>query len=353
MSSSLTLIAGSKARQMLLEHGFRQELFSGIVAASGGPKWFILFGLDRYLFGDFFRGRTTPLHTLGSSAGAWQMACFGQKDPVAAITRLADYYSHETYSEKPSVKQITDQARLMVQHMLGSDGAREIAENPLIRTHILANRCRGPVASEKPLIQAVGLALAATANALSRSWLGSFFERVIFHTGPSSHYQFQDFNTQYSTLCAENVENALLASGSIPLVLQGIQHIDGAPEGIYRDGGIIDYHFDLPFREYEGLVLYPHFSQKVIPGWFDKRLGYRRVSPGNYDNVVLLTPSPELVSSLPHQKISDRNDFKNLDADTRIRYWQKVLDAGQRMADDLDAIIQNNKGLDNIKPFPG
>ncbi|OZG75334.1 hypothetical protein BTA51_02825 [Hahella sp. CCB-MM4] len=352
MSSSLTVIAGNKARKMLLEQGFRQELFSGMAAASGGPKWFILFGLDCYLFGEFFQGRTTPLHTLGSSAGAWQMACFGQRDPVAAITRLADYYSHETYTAKPSVKQITDQARLMVQHMLGSDGARDIAENPMIHTHILANRCHGPVASEAPLLQTAGLALAATANAISRSWLGRFFERVIFHAGSQSHYQFNDFNTQYAKLTAENVEDALLASGSIPLVLQGIQNIEGAPQGIYRDGGIIDYHFDLPFHEYDGLMLYPHFSRTVTPGWFDKRLGYRKVSPQSYDNVVLLTPSAELVSSLPYQKISDRNDFKNLDADTRIRYWQKVLDAGKRMSEELDAMIQHGKGLENILPFP-
>ncbi|WP_020406061.1 patatin-like phospholipase family protein [Hahella ganghwensis] len=349
MSSSLTVIAGRRACALLKENGFRQELFNGLAAASGGPKWFILFGLDRYLFGDFFRDRLTPLHTVGSSAGAWQMSCFAQQDPVAAITRLADYYSHETYSDKPTTQEITDQARVMVQHMLGSKGAEEIASNSLIQTHLLANRCRGLVASEAPWLQTLGLGLAATANAISRKWLGTFFERAIFHAGARSHYRFDDFNTRYIRLTPENVEDALMASGSIPLVLQGVQNINGAPTGTYRDGGIIDYHFDLPFRDYDGLLLYPHFSQEVTPGWFDKKLSYRRVAPENYDNVVLLTPSTELIDRLPYQKISDRNDFKNLDTTTRQKYWQTVLNESQRMAEDLDAMIHHGKGLENIR----
>ena len=354
MASPLRIIAGPKARARLQAQGFQQELFQVLMAASGGPKWFILYGLDCYLFGEFFKHRQQPIHTLGSSAGAWQMSCFGQKDPVAAITRLAQHYSTETYSEKPDVEEITHKARLMVEHMLGATGVAEIVANPVVNTHILADRCRGPVALENRWLQMLGLGLAAGANALSRKTLSVFFERVIFHSGSRSFFAFQDQATRVTPLTEANVTDALMASGAIPLVLKGVSNIDSAPAGVYRDGGIVDYHFDLPLQtDPEALVLYPHFSQKVLPGWFDKMLSYRKVDPRNYDNVVMLTPSPELVSQLPYQKISDRNDFKHLDDSTRLGYWQKVLDSSQRLAEDLDALVHHGTGLDDIYPFPG
>ena len=36
---------------------FKPEQFKLMLGASGGPKWFVLFGLDRYLFGNFFSNR--------------------------------------------------------------------------------------------------------------------------------------------------------------------------------------------------------------------------------------------------------------------------------------------------------
>ena len=36
-----------------------------------------------------------------------------------------------------------------------------------------------------------------------------------------------------------------MASGSIPIVMKRVRNISCAPKGIYRDGGLIDYHFDL------------------------------------------------------------------------------------------------------------
>ncbi|MDC1119026.1 hypothetical protein OAT28_00415 [Gammaproteobacteria bacterium] len=54
MKSSLSIYAGPTARAQLLEQGVTAAQFKVMVGASGGPKWFVLYGLDRYLFGDFF-----------------------------------------------------------------------------------------------------------------------------------------------------------------------------------------------------------------------------------------------------------------------------------------------------------
>ena len=333
--SDLCLYAGPRAMKTLREQGLRSELFRAVAGASGGPKWFVLYGLDRYLFGEFFRARQTPLATVGSSAGAWRLACLALSEPVAAIDRLAELYSHEQYSARPDMAEITVKARTMLARVLGPGGPQQIVSNPLIQSHFIAARGKGPLASRYTAVQGATLALAALTNALHRSSLGWYFERVVFnnHAQGCQLTGLEDLPTRDVKLTADNVSDALLSSGSIPLVLEGVRDIPGAGAGLYLDGGITDYHFDLPFHRKDGLVLYPHFHSRVVPGWFDKHLPWRTVDPRCYDNVLLVVPSPEFVKRLPYGKIPDRNDFRTLNYQDRVKYWQTVLDQSRRLAD--------------------
>lgn len=335
--SALQLHAGPKALEHIKTYGLRADDFRVMAGASGGPKWFSLFGLDKYVFGEFFADRQAPLYTLGTSAGAWRMACFGQNDPVAAISRLANIYSTETYSDKPDAKEISSKANLILDHLLGDTGAQEVVHNPIIKTHIIADRCKGLIASERLPIQLTGLLLSALANGVSRKWLGAFYHRVVFHTHKPYAFPLSDLPTTQCDLTEHNLKKVLIASGSIPILLEGVSDIPGAPKGVYRDGGITDYHFDIPFSN-EGLVFYPHFYSHITPGWFDKQLKWRKPQRSHYDNVLLLSPSPEWVAQLPFGKIPDRNDFKHLDADTRIKYWQTVLAQSDQLAEELDTL---------------
>jgi len=354
MSSSIDIYAGKSALRQIKENGLSANQIQMMAGASGGPKWFTLFGLDKYIFGEFFKDRQEPLYTIGSSAGAWRMACLAQKDPVAAITRLAKYYSHERYTENPSVDEISDKARILVDKFLGDTGASEIVENPIIQTHLVVARAKGLASSEHKYTQLTGLIASASLNAISDKTLAWFFERYNFHTVnkdfgfKSSYFNYEKDKTRYVELTSTNVKEVLLASGAIPLVLRAIQKIDGAPAAVYRDGGIIDYHFDVSFPK-TGLVLYPHFHPIINKGWFDKGLKYRHANADNFDNVVLLTPSASHVESLPYGKISDRNDFANLDTETRIKYWQTVLSESEHLADDFSQLIEKGKGLENIQ----
>ena len=156
----------------------------------------------------------------------------------------------------------------------------------------------------------LGLGLGATAmgNLLSRRSLRHFFERVLFHTGDKSFFDFNDFQTVSAPLLEENLIPVLLATGAIPMIIRGQTNIPKAPQGLYRDGGIIDYHFDLPFAESDKLILYPHFSARPIAGWFDKPLRWRRVNHENYRRIVMMVPSQEFIEALPFSKITDRKD---------------------------------------------
>ncbi|WP_375278244.1 patatin-like phospholipase family protein, partial [Pseudoalteromonas marina] len=302
-----------------------------------GPKWFTLFGLDKYIFGEFFKNRTQPLNLIGSSAGAFRSACFAQNDPVAAIERLAKSYSQTRYSSnKPTPAEITIKARALLEDVFGDNGVTEIINNPVFKAHFIVAKSNGFIASENKLIQLLGLSKSYMLNRVNRKLLGSQYERFIFGA-PNSNLSITDsynFKTQNIALNQTNLKDALLASGSIPLVMQGIKNIAGSPQGMYRDGGIIDYHFDVKINN-PGLILYPHFNSDPKAGWFDKNLK-RKVAPQNYDNVVMITPSKEFVSGLPYGKIPDRNDFTDLDADKRIKYWNTVFSETEKLAEAFD-----------------
>ncbi len=351
--SSLSLYAGEKALAQIQAEGLHSDLFKLMVGASGGPKWFVLYGLDRYLFGEFFAERKDALATLGSSAGAWRLSCLATSNPVRAIDTLADLYSTQRYSAKPTAKEVTEKATTMLHRALGPDGSKELVQNKKIKQHIIADRCRGLLSITGKIGLGLGLALAAGSNLIDRRLLSLYFERVVFnnHDHSCDLTMLRDLSTREVKLTQNNVYDALIASGSIPFVLEGVRNISGSAKGLYLDGGITDYHFDVPFHTIDGLVLYPHFYPRVIPGWFDKHLRWRQVVKSHYDNVLLVVPSGEFVTNLPYGKIPDRADFKKMGYEQRVKYWQNVMRESQRLAEDFSAMVETGKGLENIRLF--
>jgi len=355
----LEIYAGSNALKTIQKHGFKQELFTNFLGASGGPKWFTLFGLDKYLFSDFFNERSTELNIIGSSAGAFRAACFAQKDPIATISRLADQYAHTVYSDKPSVADISQSAVEMLDHLFGKTGIKEIINNDIFKAHFIVAKSKGLTSYENKFAQGAGLLASILLNKVDRKLLSFQYERYIYRP-LSSQLKINDpynITSHYIDFTKENISNALLASGSIPLLMSGIKNIANSPKGTYRDGGIIDYHFDFTLKnknfestnKAQGLTLYPHFTPRPKAGWFDKNSS-RTVLAKSYENSVLLVPSTKFINSLPYKKIPDRNDFKNLDADTRIKYWLTVLSETDRLAESLNELILN-QDIGRIKQF--
>lgn len=330
----LDIYAGTTALQTLHKEGFNQALFSAFLGASGGPKWFTLFGLDKFLFGEFFAGRSQELNLIGSSAGAFRAACFAQQDPVAAINRLAKYYSETTYAANVTSGDISASASQLLDRVFGDKGTHEVIHNPVFKAHFLVAKTNGFVASERKALQIAGLFKSYTLNRVNRKLLTGQYERFIFHH-PSSALNINDdsgFKTHRVALDQHNIKASLLASGSIPMVMLGIKDIPGAPKGMYRDGGIIDYHFDIALQNSKGLTLYPHFTAQPKAGWFDKNLP-RLVAPQNYTKTVMLVPSQKFIASLPFGKIPDRDDFTKMPADARIKYWQTVLKQTEQLGE--------------------
>ncbi len=355
MSGNLLFLAGETALYHVREHGLRPESVGILAGAAGGPKWLVLSALDRFLTSWLVLNRKTLLRLIGSSIGAWRFAAYSMKNPVRALELFEDEYINQFYDHRPTPAEVTRESYRIFDAFTGKNGTAEILSNPYIRLNVLSARCRWPLSSDRTVPLALGLSAAALANLLRRRWIGAFFERTLFHDSRdfTPFFSTDGFSLQGIALSERNLRKALMASGSIPLVMSRVTDIEGAPPGSYRDGGLIDYHLDLPFLPGDGIVLFPHYLDRIIPGWFDKKLFWRSASPANFKNVLLVCPSREFVARLPHGKIPDRDDFVRFYRrdDERISYWRKVAQAGSMLVDEFHEAVESGSIKRLIKPL--
>ena len=200
------------------------------------------------------------------------------------------------------------------------------------------------VAVHLPQIYSVRFA-AIGANLLHRRFLGAFFSRGLF-SDPRDKPPFYDvsgFPIHHIRLTSKNFRDAIIASGSIPMVMQGVRDIHGAPPGTYRDGGVIDYHFDIPTVDEDRISLFPHFFDWLKPGWFDRKLAWRKVNPKHMDRTLLICPSPEFIARLPDGKVPDRTDFVRMPENRRIRLWWEVVKACEELAEELNDVLDKDQ----------
>lgn len=339
----LKIRAGKSALSHIQQQGLKQEDIKVLLGASGGPKWFVLHHLDRYLLQEFFSGRKEELHLFGSSIGSWRFACYARKDPTEALLQFKELYMNLPIKQKDTPRNVTRESWKVMDELLGESGIQEILHNPVFKLSCSAVGCRGFAASENKWLQAASLVGAALANKVDRSNLRYFLNRTIFTANikTTPFKNLKDFPTELVPFSPDNLKPAVLASGSVPIGMEGIRNIPGTSCPVYRDGGVIDYHFDFPFYpEEKGLVLYPHFMDRVIPGWFDKNAS-RTPSLQNYSNVLLLTPKDSFVQNLPKGRIGDRKDFDAFPKEERVRFWKGIEENGKYLAEDFHKFLQN------------
>lgn len=339
--ASFTLHAGPRARAHVERDGIRPADIRGIPAAAGGPKGLSLIPLDLRLFGrgGWLRG-ARDLHLIGASIGAWRLFCAAQRDADAAIARLRDGYLAQRFRRKPPPSEVSAQSRLLARELLVDGRVPPLRDG--VTLGVIATRARGGLAGrESP----AAFMHAAARNLAGRRHLAAHMERVLFSTASdASATDFPPagcdaFGCTRVPLTDANAEDALLASGSIPLIFAPVRDPAGAPPGSYWDGGLIDYHLLLPYHHLQGLVLYPHFVPHVTAGWLDKYLPWRRHARAHHwlDNLLLIAPSPAFLARLPNGKLPDRNDFVRYEGrdDERERDWRRALAESERLADEV------------------
>jgi hypothetical protein len=345
--NALRLIAGRRARQRIARNGLDPRSIAGVAAAAGGPKGLAFLRLDEWLFGEWLAAAPRPRLLAGASIGAWRMAAAIHPDGPAATRRLGEaYLERQRYPMRPGARLISAACRDIVRETLG-DPARFVAgARPMQSLAVITARGRGAIATRGTRL---AFAAPAAANLVSRGALGAHLQRVVFELAaqpPHAGVWPEDrFDTQRVALTAANATDALLASGSIPLLAEPVRDPDGAPPGLYWDGGLVDYHPLLRFHHLEGVLLYPHFAARLTPGWLDKAWPWRRHglpgAAGWLDDTLLVVPSPALLARLPGGRLPDRNDFHRHGTDhgTRLRRWRRAIAECAAMAEDLAGFV--------------
>ncbi len=353
---ALEVFAGPRARTRLRERGLQPQDVRVVPAAAGGPKGLVLSPLDQYIFGEWLAATAQPVHLIGASVGAWRMATACLNEPRQAFARMADDYIRQQYEHKvgkpPTPTHVSEVfGAQLVEHFSGHEA--EVLNHPRFRLHVFTSRGRHVLKREgrrlSKLTTPLGYLGAFATNVVSRKAMGAWLERVIFSDprDPLPLHTY-DYRTHSVPLDAANLQPSILASCSIPFLLDAVHDIPGAPRGAYWDGGITDYHLHLNYASMrEGVVLYPHFQKTIIPGWLDKALKHRHRASPQLDNVVVISPSAEWIKTLPNAKLPDRGDFKHYGKDVaaRMAVWSRAVSESERLRDEFAALVNGGQPI--------
>ncbi|OTG85693.1 hypothetical protein B9T31_11065 [Acinetobacter sp. ANC 4558] len=338
---SLNIRAGHLAKQLIQKEGLNAAQVDIVPGAAGGPKGLGIQGLDQAIFGDFFIQAHQRRMLIGSSIGSWRFASILAWGAKEGTEKLAQLYTHLHFHKKMTRHDVGNICRDMLTDLIQGKEQQLIA-HPDYHLTILSIKANHIFQSDKTLPLLTSVMGIVGSNAIARKHNRLFMQRVI--SQPHTHQQFRvddEFTTLYQSLTEQNIIPWLMASASIPLVMPAVQDIPDAPQGSYRDGGLIDYHIDLPFKS-KGIVLYPHFTDHITPGWFDKILKKRRANPENQARTLLLSPSQEYLQNLPLGRLPDRKDFtlKGLDQNQRIKLWNQCVSESHRMGDEFLEMVE-------------
>jgi hypothetical protein len=359
--SNLILRAGPKAMASIRANGFTPDQVAVIPGAAGGPKALGIIGLDNALFGEWLPRAPRRRDLIGVSIGSWRFAAVCRGDVLAALKDFGDIYCGQQYPSRPSVRMVSESAHNNTRQLLEGREAAVVA-HPHYRLHVIATRGKGLMAGQSTIRTPAGFSVAALVNAFGRQHLRHVAERMWMHdargmpdflrTHDGSH-DFDSFRTRTTPLTADNLHPSLWASAAIPTVMEGVENIPGAPPGTYWDGGIIDYHLHLPYHRADGITLYPHFTDRIIPGWLDKPLPWRRARGQWLENLVLVSPSRTYLDSLPNQKLPDRGDFKNFEHDypARHAYWRQTMAESERLGDEFLRLVESGEIGARLEPL--
>jgi len=346
MYDYIEIFAGHKAAEIIHDKGLDKNDIKVIVGASGGPKFLILAGIDRILLNTWFRERSDTLLFLGSSIGAWRGAAFASKEPVKYLDIFTESYLKQSYTKKPSYADLTNESLRIINDFINENDIDYILNKSNVRLNIISAQCTGLSSYDNKTALLLSFIPAMFINMISRKLLLKTYHRTLFYDKreiPPFIDTFKSANRV--TLTKDNFKDALLSSGSIPFVMEGIKNISGAPSGTYRDGGLTDYHINIDFKINDKIVLFPHFSSRVIPGWLDKHISWRTPNREFFSNTVLVAPSKKFIDSLSVKKIPDRTDFKTyVQRDSeRLKYWNEVIAKSAIVGEEFMEAVQSGK----------
>jgi len=346
--SDIVVRAGRSVFDMIKDGGFDWNRVTHYIGPGAGPRWLMASGFDLTLLKNEVLGNRVPVTLVGSSAGALRFAAWIQPEYEKSYRNLMEAYVSMTFTRRDNSGSILRAISTIINDYIEDDALPFALTSRRYRLAIIAARARNMTASERSLLQGLGMGAAFLFNALHRSWIQLFFQRVVFYGGaiPPPFCLKKGFKGTFVPLDVVNFKHVIMASSSIPLVIDGVRDIYGAQNGIYRDGGLTDYHLNqrYAFKEDDVTLLFSH-QRRIVPGWMDKKLTYRKPLGENLENLLMVYPSEGFVQKLPGGKVPDRQDFKTFvnDPKTRMENWRKAVKMSETLGEEFLEMAESGK----------
>jgi len=352
--SNIRIKAGKTAYDIIKSGGFNFDAVSAYFGPAAGPRWLIASGFDLTLLKNGLLGRSRAVALIGSSAGAWRFAAWVQPEAQKSYERLLESYINVKYTRMDTPATVGEKLTATINDYIEDEAISFALANKKYRLTILTARSRNLVASGNQFIQKTGLAICYLCNFFNRNNLYNFAERVVFYNGskpPAFCFQ-PHFRGKFVRLNEVNFKFAVMASGAIPLVVEGVRDIYGAPRGVYRDGGLVDYHLTHQYAAKPGdIVLFFHHQERIIPGWLDKKLVKRLPPQDILSNVLMVFPSQSFVEKLPGERIPDRTDFLTYidDHAARTNNWRRAVEIAAPLGEEFIELAESGKIKDIVE----
>ena len=351
---NIRIKAGKRAYDLIRAGGFSLDRIATYFGPAGGPRWLVASGFDLTLLREGLLGRRQPVWLVGASAGAWRFAAWLQPEAEKSYLALMEAYISASYGRKDTPATILRSLTAIVDRYIDDDALPFALACKPYRLAILTSRAEHLTASDLLWVQKTGFILGFLANALHPTLVHRFAERVVFYYGvrPPDFCLRKGFRGCFFPLNEVNFKAAVIASGAIPIAVAGVRDVFDAPNGVYRDGGLIDYHINQDYGTRSGgLTLFFHHQERIIPGWMDQKLKKRRPPDEFLDSVVMVYPSASFVESLPDGRIPDRGDFTTFidDPVTRIANWRRTVELAAPLGEEFLEIIASGRLQDVVE----
>jgi hypothetical protein len=340
------------ALDALREAGLVPGIVHALAGAASGPRWIPLAALDRSLLaeglvdGPTGNGRRRLL--VGASAGAWRMLALASRNPVAAHDALLDGYIGQVFPRGTRPDEVSDAYRRMLTTILGDGG--HALDHPTVDVAVHVARPRRFVPWRGKPTQVLSMAVAAATHAVSRGGVDTMFRRVLVHSRPDAFPA--TFDGDVVPLTPDNLLDAALASGTVPVYMAPVRGVAGPPRHRFVDGGLTDYHLRQDYvGDSGGLTLFPHFQRDISALWFDRVRSAHR--PETIGPVLQIWPTEEFLARLPDGRLPHRDDFfRYADApDERIRRWREAADLGNALAEQFLDDLRSGRLPELVTPM--
>jgi hypothetical protein len=303
----------------------------------------------------FLEHNNGPVLLAGASAGAWRCLAIAARQPLEAYEMLRLGYSRNVFTRKDTPATISEAFRKNVYAYLTDEEIKHLLTNKQFRLAIHTTRSSGLGASSNKWLEASAIILSGVVNTISPTGMRIFYEKVIFFSGSEPpDFIKNSFEGHGAPLTEENIRDAGVATGSLPYIMAGVKNVAGAPPGVYRDGGWHNYQLNEDYCPGpDGMTLFFHYQERIVPSWMDKPLPWRKPSQKMLERVLQIYPGEDFIRMLPDQRLPDRNDFVEFvdNPEERFRRWDDVAEKSEILGTQFMEDVESGRIRDLVKPL--